>query len=152
VLWLGTGDDDYRNDYLLYLNSTYDLGLTEIPKAYDVDHLYNRSRAKAYGLQYIRMALVRDAPNRSHGGAYEKDITRNEAERQRGDMKLMDEITCMKYFGFLSPLRNDPRDSEVSAYATFAACKLGLDAKEVRKSVTYLREKASTPWARKRRP
>jgi hypothetical protein len=61
----------------------------------------------------------------------------------------MDEIACMKYFGFLPPLRSDPRDEEIDAYATFAAAKLGLDADDVRNSVLYLRKKASTPWARR---
>ena len=78
----------------------------------------------------------------------EKDITRNEASRERSDMKLMDEITSMKYFGFLSPLRDDPRESEIAAYATFAASTLGLDREQIRNSVLYLRQKASTPWAR----
>jgi hypothetical protein len=150
VLWVGTSNDDYREDYLNFLNSTYELGISAIPAPYDVDHLYNRSRARMYGLQFIRLALVGQAPNRSHGAAYEKDITRNEALRERRDMKLMDEITSMKYFGFLSPLRDEPRDNEISAYATFAATKLDLDPAEVRKSILYLRSKASTAWAPKK--
>jgi len=149
VLWVGSYNREYRSDYLHFLNATYQLGITAIPKAFDVDHLYNQSRAQVYGLKFIRMALVGYAANRSHGGSYEKDITTNEAMRERNDMKLMDEITSMKYFGYLSPLRDDPRDSEVEAYAIFAASKLGLDATEIRKSVQYLRQKASMPWARK---
>jgi hypothetical protein len=61
----------------------------------------------------------------------------------------MDELTCMKYFGFLPPLRNDPRESEIGAYVNFALAKLGLDPNQVRESVLYLRQKASTPWAKK---
>jgi hypothetical protein len=148
-LWVGTNNDRYRDDYLTFLNVTYQLGLGSISAPYDVDHLYNRSRARVYGLQFIRMALVGYAPNRSHGGAYEKDVTKNEALRERKDMKLMDEVTSMKYFGYLSPLRDDPRESEIAAYSAFAAAHLGLDAGQVRKSILYLREKASTPWARK---
>jgi hypothetical protein len=147
VLWVATDNNDYRKDYLNFLNVTYGLELSSIPTPYDVDHLYNRSRAQMYGLKFIRLALVGHSANRSHGAAYEKDITTNEALRVRRDMKLMDEITSMKYFGFLSPLRNDPRDQEISAYATFAAAKLGLHSQEVRNSVLYLREKASKPWA-----
>ena len=149
ALWVGTSNDRYRDDYLIFLNARYQLGLSAIPAPYDVDHLYNRSRAQMYGLQFIRLALVGHAANRSHGAAYEKDVSTNEALRVRKDMKLMDEITSMKYFGFLSPLRDDPRDDEVSAYATFAATKLGLDPTEIKKSIRYLRNKASTPWARK---
>ena len=149
ALWVGTNNDHYRTDYLGFLNSSYQLGLTSISAPYDVDHLYNRSRARVYGLKFIRMALVAYAPNRSHGASYEKDITRNEARRERRDMKLMDEVTSMKYFGFLSPLRDDPRESEIAAYAAFAASNLGLDPAEVRKSILHLRQKASTPWAAK---
>jgi hypothetical protein len=149
ALWVGTANDAYRSDYQLYLNTTYNLNLAKIPATYDVDHLYNRSRARGYGLQFIRVALVVGPANRSHGGAYEKDITANEAMRVRKDMKVMDEISSMKYFGFLSPLRNDPRESEITAYANFASTKLGLDPKEVRENVLYLRQKASTPWAKK---
>jgi hypothetical protein len=150
VLWVGTDNDYYREDYLTFLNAAYELGISKIPEPYDVDHLYNRSRAKMYGLRFIRLALVGQAANRSHGAAYEKDLSKNEAMRERRDMKLMDEITSMKYFGFLSPLRDNPRDDEISAYATFAATRLGLDPEEIRQSIAYLRQKASTPWARKR--
>ncbi len=149
ALWVGTANDSYRDDYLKYLTTTYSMDISKVPANYDVDHLYNRSRARMYGLQFIRVALVAGPANRSHGGAYEKDITTNEALRVRKDMKLMDEISSMKYFGFLSPLRNDPRESEIAAYSNFAATKLGLDPAEVRESILYLRKKASTPWARK---
>ena len=150
ALWIGTSNDDYRENHLRYLKSTYQLDISEVPATYDVDHLYNRTRACMYGLRFIRMALVAGPANRSHGGAYEKDITKNEALRVRKDMKLMDEISSMKYFGFLSPLRDDPRESEISAYANFASTKLGLDPGQVRESVLYLRQKASTAWARKK--
>ena len=149
ALWVMTSNDDYRNDYRLYLNSTYDLGLEKVPAEYDVDHLYNRSRARMYGLEFIRVALVVGPANRSHGASVEKDLTRNEALRVRKDMKLMDEIATMKYFGFLSPTRSDIRESEIAAYANFASTRLGLDPEQIRDSVLYLRQKASTPWAKK---
>lgn len=149
-LWAGTDNNAYRDDYLRFLNATYQLNLARIPANYDIDHLYNRSRAQMYGLRFIRLALVEGRANRSHGGAYEKDITVNEALRVRKDMKLMDEISSMKYFGFLSPLRDNPRDREVRAYAAFAASNMGLDPDVVRENVLYLRKKASTPWARKK--
>jgi hypothetical protein len=148
-LWVGADNDRYREDYLLFLNSTYELKIAAIPSAYDVDHLYNHSRAQIYSLRFIRLALVSGPANRSHGASYEKDITRNEEMRVRKEMKLMDEISMMKYFGFLSPLRNDPRQTEVEAYANFAASKMGLEASGIIDSVQYLRRKASTPWARK---
>jgi hypothetical protein len=115
-----------------------------------VDHLYNQARGTNYKLRYLRTALIAHAVNRSHGAGPEKDVTINEELREhRSGLKLMDEIACMKYFGFLPPLRSDPRDEEIDAYATFAAAKLGLDADDVRNSVLYLRKKASTPWARR---
>lgn len=149
VMWVTTSNSEYRKDYLTFLNSAYNLGLTAIPKSHDVDHLYNRTRAQIYGMRFIRVALVGYAPNRSHGAGYEKDITTNEALRFTKDRKLMDEITSMKYFGFMSPLRSDPREAEVNAYAIFAASRLGLNAQQVKENVLYLRQKASTPWARK---
>jgi hypothetical protein len=148
-LWVATASSSYRDDYLLFLKSVHGLDLASIPRAYDVDHLYNRSRAQIYMLQYIRVALVKGAANRSHGSAYEKDLTINEAARTAKEIKLMDEISMMKYFGYLSPLRDNPRAIEVRAYANFAASQMGLDAAEICKSVGYLRQKASTPWARK---
>jgi hypothetical protein len=147
-LWVATANDDYREDYLEFLRSVHGLKIDSIPGAYDVDHLYNRSRAQVYMLGFIRLALVKGAANRSHGASYEKDLTRNEAARVRKEMKLMDEISMMKYFGYLSPLRSNPRAAEVRAYASFASSQMGLDADEIVKSVQYLRGKASTPWAR----
>jgi hypothetical protein len=124
--------------------------LAGIPKPFDVDHLYNRARSENYRLRFLRVALVSHSVNRSHGAGPEKGVTANEALRNaQGRPKLMDEIAPMKYWGFLPPLRDDPRDSEISAYATFAGAKLGLDPKEVRESIAYLRHKASTPWAAK---
>ena len=149
VLWVTTANNQYREDYLAFINRTHSLTLTAIPKSYDVDHLYNRTRAQSYAMKFIRTALVGYTPNRSHGAGYEKDITTNEALRFRKDRKLMDEITCMKFFGFLSPLRSDPRDAEVDAYATFAASHLGLSFKEVKDNVLLLRGKASNPWAKR---
>ncbi len=149
ALWVATTKNDYRDDYLLYLNSTYKLGLSEIPRQYDVDHLYNQARALLYGIQFLRVALVAYRVNRSHGASVEKDLTVNEALRVRKGMKIMDEIASMKYFGFMSPTRSRPREAEIAAYANFAATKLGLDPEEVKGSVAYLRQKASTPWAKK---
>lgn len=150
ALWVGTDNHKYRDDYCTFLNFVYGLNLGRIPKPYDVDHLYNRARGENYKLRFLRVALVTHSVNRSHGAGPEKDVTANEALRDtKGRPKLMDEIASMKYWGFLPPLRDDPRDSEIGAYATFAAAKLGLDPKQVRESILYLRDKASTPWAAK---
>jgi hypothetical protein len=149
ALWVATENQSYRGDYLTFLNVEHGLKLTAIPRPFDVDHLYNQSRAAIYKLQYLRTALVGHSVNRSHGAGPEKDVTANEELRSRGSgLKLMDEIASMKYFGFLPPLQSDPRDVAIDAYATFAAAKLGLNAEGVRKSILYLREKASKPWAR----
>src|SRR5450432_751488 len=43
ALWVGTKNKDHRKDYLLFLNTTYQLGISAIPPPYDVDHLYNRA-------------------------------------------------------------------------------------------------------------
>src|SRR4051794_24164365 len=57
ALWVATANNSYRAHYLKFLNTQYELGLAAISAPYDVDHLYNRSRARVYGLQFIRMAL-----------------------------------------------------------------------------------------------
>jgi hypothetical protein len=150
ALWVGTHNKSYRQDYLQFLNLEYGLNLTAIPRPFDVDHLYNQARGAIYKLGFLRTALVAHVVNRSHGAGPEKDVTINEELREpRSGLKQMDEIACMKYFGFLPPLQSDPRDQEIEAYAIFAAAKLGLDADAVRNSVRYLRQKASTPWARR---
>jgi len=150
ALWVATENDYYRADYVTFLNQHYGMQMESIPAPWDVDHLYNRERARQYALLYVRTALVERGVNRSHGASYEKDVTTNEALRARPDMRLMDAVTSMKYFGFLAPLRSDPRESEIEAYLAFAASKLGLDPDEERKSIALLRQKASTPWAARR--
>ena len=153
ALWIDLNadkhDNYYKTDYVLFLNTEYQLGMDNIPETFDVDHLYNEARARNYGLRYVRLALVHYRVNRSHGSGPEKDVTRNEELRSPGRPKQMEELISMKYFGFLPPLRSDPRDQEVQAYAAFAQSKLGLDPDAVRDSIRYLRKKASTPWARK---
>jgi hypothetical protein len=154
ALWVNLQKDKqdtlYRADYLTFLNSEWQAGIGNIPDSYDVDHLYNSARARIYGLQYVRMALVHYKVNRSHGAGPEKDVTKNEELRRVSDRKLMDELTSMKYWGYLPPLRSNPRDGEITAYANFVAAKLGLDPDETRNSIQVLRKKASTPWARKK--
>ena|SRR5579864_1575035 len=39
ALWVGTDNDYYRDDYLVYLNARHGLKLSTIPKPFDVDHL-----------------------------------------------------------------------------------------------------------------
>lgn len=148
-LWVATENERYRDDYFQFVRLEYPGTEAEVGGLH-VDHLFNRARARAYALRFLRLALLEGAVNRSHGASYEKDLTTNEAGRRRRDLKYMDEIISMKYFGFLPPLRNDPRESEVSAYAAFAASSLGLDANEVRASIRCLRAKASKAWARER--
>src|SRR4051812_27460512 len=46
VLWVATNSNKYRVHYRNFLNTTYGLELSAIPSRYDVDHLYNRSRAQ----------------------------------------------------------------------------------------------------------
>lgn len=154
ALWVNLQKDKqdrhYRADYLTFLNAEWQAGIGTIPDPYDVDHLYNSARARIYGLQYVRMALVHYKANRSHGAGPEKDVTKNEELRRVSDRKQMDELTSMKYWGYLPPLRSNPRDSEITAYTNFVAAKLGLDADETRNSIQVLRKKASTPWARKK--
>ena len=101
--WAATENDSYREDYCTFLNSYCGLTLTSIPATYDIDHLYNRERARTLGYSWIRMFPVRRGPNRSHGAAYEKAMTASSAGRFAKIMKLMDEITFMKFLDVTSP-------------------------------------------------
>jgi hypothetical protein len=105
VLWVNLQIDKqdryYGEDYLAFMNSEWQTGLQAIPDPYDVDYLYNSGRARIYGLQYVRLALVHYKGNRSHGAGPEKDVTKNEEHRKVSDRKLMDELTPMKYWGYL---------------------------------------------------
>jgi hypothetical protein len=148
TLWVETSNNNYRRAYLNFLKSAHALDLEDLPSEYDVDHLYNQSRAQAYALRYLRVALVNYRANRTAGAGYEKSLTTNEALRKVSDRKIMDAVSNMKYFGFLSPSRSNPRESEIEAYINFAASKLGLDPLAEKESIRYLLKKASVPWAR----
>jgi hypothetical protein len=101
--WAATENDGYRGDYCTFLNEHCGFSLSGIPTAYDIDHLYNRERARVLGYRWIRMFPVRRGPNRSHGAAYEKAITRSSEGRFAKIMKLMDEISFMKFLDLTSP-------------------------------------------------
>ena len=146
-LWVAAENDDYQSDYLLFLRSRLRQNLPAIPSGFHVDHLYNRARARQYGLAWIRTALVPASVNTSHGAGYEKTITKAEALRERRDMKTMDEITCMKFLGFSSPLKGQSLHQNVEAYVRFAAQAFGLPEEEVRRNILELMEKAASNWA-----
>jgi len=146
-LWVATENDNYQSDYLLFLGSQLPQTLAAIPRGFHVDHLYNRARARQYGLAWIRTTLVPAGVNTSHGAGYEKTITKGEALRERRDMKTMDEITCMKFLGFSSPLKGQSPNQGVEAYVRFAAQAFGLPEAEVRRNILELMEKAASQWA-----
>ena len=138
ALWVLAADSNYRKYYREFLGQEHKLQLEALPKEFDVDHLFNRQRAIKYGYRYCRMALVGYSANRSHGASYEKIAT--QGTRQRGDCTrvLMDEITHMKYYGFMSPSEANPRPEEIEAYARFAAVEFGQDPSETRESIATL--------------
>jgi hypothetical protein len=148
-VWIRTDDDEYADRYRSFLNAELGQNLDGIPSEYHVDHLFNRARAKLYGLNFVRMALIPKKINLSHGGGYEKTITEGEAGRGRKDWKHMDEITCMKFLGFLSPLNNQPSRPNTEDYVKFAAKTFGLPEFEIRRNVSELMGKAKSGWAKR---
>ena len=117
VLWVATSNHSYRDDYLQFLNTTYQLNLARIPPPVDVDHFFNRARAQRHGLQFIRLALADHTTHRSHGAAYEKGITRNEALHARRDTGNR-YITCVKRH-----LLPGPGEEKFKMQLSLASCR-----------------------------
>ena len=132
TLWVTADNDRYRQNYLAFLRQSHGLQLERIPEPFDVDHMFNRARALRYGYKYVRLALVDSKVNQSHGAGYEKTVTRGNRERLDTTRALMDEIGCMKFFGFMNPSESRPRKDEIDSYARFAAAEFGMSEADVK--------------------
>jgi hypothetical protein len=142
TLWVRAKEDKYATFYLEYLRQCHGLDLAALPKPYNVDHLFNQKRALKYGYAYVRLGLVPGPVNQSHGAGYEKAVTRSERQRRDTSRALMDEIGCMKFYGYMTPTADLPRQSEIDAYVRFAATEFNMPEREVRQSLAILLDKA----------
>ena len=124
--WAETENNYYRDDYLEFLNEHCGFSLNSIPDIYDIDHLFNRERARTVGLRWIRMFPVRRSPNRSHGAAYEKAATNNAAGRPGRNIRNMDELSLMKFLDIKSPGKSRHLSAIQKAHLTRMATLFGL--------------------------
>jgi hypothetical protein len=93
--WAHVTNDEYRDDYIEFLKRHHGIKVPVLPSTHHVDYLFNRKRAQAMQLPWVRMGLVPTNVNCSHGGGYERARTQGgigPAGRQRG----IDEVVLMK--------------------------------------------------------
>jgi hypothetical protein len=134
TLWVDAADKKYRDHYLQFLQQEHGLNLKAIPKPFDVDHLFNATRATKYSYRFVRTALVDSPVNRSHGPGYEKTSTQGNRDRYPGSAQ-MDEIISMKFYNFMNPNMDEPRVAEIDAYVRFASAEFGFSEKDIRESI-----------------
>jgi len=141
VLWVRTDNDAYRASYGTYLEQHHNGYPGQIPSNLHVDHLYNRERALAFGLTYIRMGLLPGGPNTSHGASYEKKRTHGVGAKGR-DRKI-DTVMMMKAFGYRSPPMGGRKTHDMRAFAKEFAPIFGISEDAVMKEIADLVEVAN---------
>ncbi len=99
VLWMDPVASGYRDTFGRFLRQAWGVTASLTHSGYDVDHVYNRARARHYGYGLVRMFLVRSEANRDHGRAYEKQIGAAERHRHVKIMKLLDGMSKLKVLG-----------------------------------------------------
>ncbi|MDB5416307.1 MAG: hypothetical protein JWR10_4642 [Rubritepida sp.] len=129
VLWMDPAASGYRDTFGRFLRQHWHVTASLTNSGYDVDHMYNRARARQYGYGLVRMFLVRAEANRDHGRAYEKQIGAAEKHRHVKIMKLLDGMSELKVLG-LPAVRNGLLLPEHHAAAQRAAAQyhIPLDA------------------------
>ena len=107
-LWVRTAPSiygNYRGAFVEFAQRHLGAALDGDLGAWDVDHLFNSARAKAYGLSYVRVGLVDAAANRSWGRTFETRIGRRETLRHK-DVYLGTPIIFAKILGLPAPRSN----------------------------------------------
>lgn len=102
-LWVDPRRNNYVEIFRKFLSEYCGVDPVDLTKRHDVDHMYNRERAVNFGYSFVRMFPIPVGANRSHGAGYEKAMTESDVGRRRKVMKLMDEVSTMKFLGILSP-------------------------------------------------
>jgi hypothetical protein len=136
-LWTHVTNDGYRDSYARFL-ATSSAAPIALPSDLHVDHLYNRERARAFGLTYIRMVLLPNSINTSHGAGYEKRRTHGPGVEQRS--RKIDTIMLMKLFGFRSPPVSGRVTPELIGFANLVAPMIGATPNELVTEVMNLLE------------
>ena len=129
VLWMDPATDGYRDLFGRFLRQHWGLAIGLTGSGYDVDHLYNRARAKVYGYTRVRMFLVRAEINRDHGRSWEKQIGAAERTRHVKIMKLLDGMSELKTLG-IPPVRDGVLTQQHFAAAQLAAQQYGISERD----------------------
>ncbi len=140
-LWVNPASDRYPEYFRLFLREQ-GVDASALTGAYDVDHLYNRERAINFGYRLVRLFPVKPTPNRSHGAGYEKAMTQADIGRSAKVMKLMDEVSAMKFFGLRSPSIRAAPTPEQLAHMHIMASLFGLSVAQIQQGVTNLMARA----------
>jgi hypothetical protein len=125
MLWMDPIASGYRDTYGRFLRQHWGATRDLTNSGYDVDHVYNRARAKHYGYKFVRMFLVKADANRDHGRAYEKQIGAAERDRFVKIMKLLDGMSELKVLG-LPAVRGGLLTAEHHAAAQHASTQYGI--------------------------
>jgi len=113
-----------------------------MPTGYDLDHLFNRARASDLTLPYIRLVLLAQGENCSHGAGDEKSRTKRgigKPARERG----IDELMLMKRCGVRGPRKNEPLSPEMIAHIHRTAALFTTRPHEIEQNLRELIEVAA---------
>ena len=135
-LWVHADNNDYRRDYVTFLREIHHV-TEELPNKIHVDHLYNRERAKRLGTPFIRLVLVAQGVNTSHGAGYEKLRTGSGLGRAGREHK-MDDVTLMKLCGIPSPRKGQPLTAQMRVHIQEVARRYGMRVEDIEASVRDL--------------
>jgi hypothetical protein len=141
-LWVDPAKNNYVDLFRKFLKDHCHVDDSQLTKDFDVDHMYNRERAKNFGYGFVRMFPIRKGPNRSHGAGFEKAMTASDIGRRRKVMKLMDEVSTMKFFGILSPSSSKGFSAVQRAHMRTMADLFDLTIEQIEEGVNGLMQRA----------
>jgi Lhr-like helicase len=104
--WVHVDYRGYRNAFLDFLSTEYNLPKAEVPKDWEVDHLLNKAFARCRSVKYIRVVLIKHHFNNAYGRTIEKRLAREKANNKR--MYLLDYFIMMKILNI--PVPHDYHD------------------------------------------
>lgn len=154
----GTGK--YRAYYKDFLNRFHDY-VGDLPRDHQVDHLYSEDRARKLKLSWIRMTLIPEGLNKSHGASNERARGKAVGTEAGGEARYfgspgrprhLDWLTLMKLFLVRSPGKSHRlRDrADIQGFAVHMAARLGVDEAEVLMGIENLRQVAAFVEQRRR--
>jgi hypothetical protein len=132
--WTYVDNENYRADYISFLQEYHGMSILALPDTHHVDHLCNRERARLRRLPYVRLILLpHSIQSRAEGMA-----------GAEGGQPGIDEILLLKLWGISSFRRGLPFNAEMQAQVVRMAALFGLPAADVERRVHELMESASS--------